>query len=205
MRWFTGDPNRACCTTRPAARDVAHPRSWRSLRARGDPARRGPRARAAALARARHGTVNVLMLLPLVTPEIVMGARCCSCSCSSSAPSAGDAGPGHRPGDVLALLRRVIVRGRLASIGPEYEEAAADLGAPPRGCCWRVLLPLLAPAIVAGLRSCSRCRSTTSSSPSTCRRTPARDRLDLAVLARPRRADAGAERAGHGRAPHHAG
>ena len=43
----------------------------------------------------------------------------------------------------------VIVRGRLFSIGPEYEEAAADLGAPPFDPVTRVLLPLLAPAIVA--------------------------------------------------------
>ena len=43
----------------------------------------------------------------------------------------------------------VIVRGRLVSIGPEFEEAAADLGAPPRDQLFRVLLPLLAPAIVA--------------------------------------------------------
>jgi spermidine/putrescine transport system permease protein len=42
-----------------------------------------------------------------------------------------------------------MVRGRLTSIGPEYEEAAADLGAPPRDQLRRVLLPLLAPAIIA--------------------------------------------------------
>jgi spermidine/putrescine transport system permease protein len=42
------------------------------------------------------------------------------------------------------------VRGRLTSIGPDYEEAAADLGAPPRDQLFRVLLPLLAPAIIAG-------------------------------------------------------
>jgi len=41
------------------------------------------------------------------------------------------------------------VRGRLTSIGPEFEEAAADLGAPPRDQLKRVLIPLLAPAIVA--------------------------------------------------------
>jgi spermidine/putrescine transport system permease protein len=43
----------------------------------------------------------------------------------------------------------VIVRGRLTSIGPEYEEAAADLGAGPKDQLFRVLLPLLAPAIIA--------------------------------------------------------
>jgi spermidine/putrescine transport system permease protein len=43
----------------------------------------------------------------------------------------------------------VIVRGRLVSIGPEYEEAAADLGAPAHDVLFRVLLPLLSPAILA--------------------------------------------------------
>jgi spermidine/putrescine transport system permease protein len=43
----------------------------------------------------------------------------------------------------------VIVRGRLFSIGRQYEEAAADLGASPTAALTRVLLPLLMPAIVA--------------------------------------------------------
>jgi spermidine/putrescine transport system permease protein len=43
----------------------------------------------------------------------------------------------------------VIVRGRLFSIGKQYEEAAADLGASPTVALTRVLLPLLTPAIVA--------------------------------------------------------
>jgi spermidine/putrescine transport system permease protein len=43
----------------------------------------------------------------------------------------------------------VIVRGRLFQIGPAYEEAAADLGAAPASALYRVLLPLLMPAIVA--------------------------------------------------------
>jgi spermidine/putrescine transport system permease protein len=43
----------------------------------------------------------------------------------------------------------IIVRARLLSIGPEYEEAAMDLGATPGQALRRVLLPLLAPAIMA--------------------------------------------------------
>jgi spermidine/putrescine transport system permease protein len=43
----------------------------------------------------------------------------------------------------------IIVRARLVSIGRSYEEAAADLGAPRMGAIWRVLLPMLMPAIFA--------------------------------------------------------
>lgn len=43
----------------------------------------------------------------------------------------------------------IIVRARLLTIGKEYEEAASDLGAPPRHSIRRILLPLLYPAIFA--------------------------------------------------------
>jgi spermidine/putrescine transport system permease protein len=45
----------------------------------------------------------------------------------------------------------VIVRGRLATIGRDMEEAAQDLGAPPSNVMWRIVLPLLVPAIAASL------------------------------------------------------
>jgi len=45
----------------------------------------------------------------------------------------------------------LIVRGRLATIGREVEEAAADLGAPPLHVVGRVLVPLLLPAMAASL------------------------------------------------------
>jgi spermidine/putrescine transport system permease protein len=45
----------------------------------------------------------------------------------------------------------IIVRARLLSIGPEYEEAAMDLGATPSQSLRRVLIPLLWPAILASI------------------------------------------------------
>jgi spermidine/putrescine transport system permease protein len=96
------------------------------------------------------GTVNTLMLLPLVTPEIVMGVALLLLFLRVF-PGIGLGTEAQIIGQVTFTLSYVvvIVRGRLVSIGPEYEEAAADLGAPPRDRFFRVLLPLLAPAIVA--------------------------------------------------------
>jgi spermidine/putrescine transport system permease protein len=45
----------------------------------------------------------------------------------------------------------VIVRSRLAAIGPEYEEAARDLGASAWQALRHVLLPLLVPAALASM------------------------------------------------------
>ena len=99
----------------------------------------------------------------------------------------------------------VIVRGRLVSIGPEYEEAAADLGAPPRDVLFRVLLPLLAPAILASaavvLRALDR---RLRRHPVPLGRREHDDRVDAAVRSRARRADAGAQRARDDRARDHA-
>jgi spermidine/putrescine transport system permease protein len=96
------------------------------------------------------GTVNTVMLLPLVTPEIVMGVALLLLFLRVF-PGIGLGTEAQVIGQVTFTLSYVvvIVRGRLVSIGPEFEEAAADLGAPPRDRMFRVLLPLLAPAIVA--------------------------------------------------------
>jgi spermidine/putrescine transport system permease protein len=96
------------------------------------------------------GTINTLMLLPLVTPEIVMGVALLLLFLRIF-PGIGLGTRAQAIGQVTFTLSYVvvIVRGRLISIGPEFEEAAADLGAPPRDQLFRVLLPLLAPAIVA--------------------------------------------------------
>jgi spermidine/putrescine transport system permease protein len=96
------------------------------------------------------GTVNVLMLLPLVTPEIVMGVALLLLFLQIF-NQIGLGTTAQSIGQITFTMSYVVVmvRGRLVSIGPEYEEAAADLGAPPVGVLYRVLLPLLAPAILA--------------------------------------------------------
>ena len=96
------------------------------------------------------GAVNTMMLLPLVTPEIVMGVALLLLFLKIF-PGLGLGTTAQAIGQVTFTLSYVvvIVRGRLVSIGREYEEAAADLGAPPRDQLLRVLLPLLAPAIIA--------------------------------------------------------
>ena len=101
----------------------------------------------------RSGTAaNGLMLIPLVTPELVMGASMFILF-TQVFGFIGLGTPAQIIGQVTFSISYVvvIVRGRLASIGPEYEEAAADLGAPPADVLRRVLLPLLSPAIISSL------------------------------------------------------
>lgn len=103
--------------------------------------------------RSRAGTAaNGLMLIPLVTPELVMGASMFILF-TQLVGVIGLGTPAQVIGQVTFSISYVvvIVRGRLASIGPEFEEAAADLGAPPADVLRRVLLPLLSPAIVSSL------------------------------------------------------
>jgi spermidine/putrescine transport system permease protein len=93
---------------------------------------------------------NFLMLFPLVTPEIVMGVSLLLVFTHVfTFIGTGTLAQilGHVTFSISFVV--VIVRGRLFSIGRQYEEAAADLGASPTVALMRVLLPLLTPAIVA--------------------------------------------------------
>ena len=127
------------------------------------------------------------MLLPLVTPEIVMGVALLLLFLQIF-NQIGLGTTAQAIGQITFSLSYVVVmvRGRLVSIGPEYEEAAADLGAPPRDVLCRVLLPLLSPAILASaagrLRALDRrlrrhavpVRATRARRPSRCCCTPRR-------------------------------
>jgi spermidine/putrescine transport system permease protein len=93
---------------------------------------------------------NFLMLFPLVTPEIVMGVSLLLVFTHVfTFIHTGTIAQilGHVTFSISYVV--VIVRGRLFSIGRQYEEAAADLGASPTVALTRVLLPLLTPAIIA--------------------------------------------------------
>lgn len=92
---------------------------------------------------------NTLMLLPLVTPEIVVGVGLFLAMTQLYGIDLGTFAQflGHATFSISFVV--IIVRGRLFAIGRDYEEAAMDLGASPREALRRVLLPLLSPAIFA--------------------------------------------------------
>jgi len=101
--------------------------------------------------RASTGT-NMLMLLPLATPEIVMGSALylTFTNLYTTIPLGRTAQVlGHVTFSISYVV--VIVRGRLLSVGRVYEDAAQDLGASPIQAIRTVLIPLLAPAVVASL------------------------------------------------------
>jgi spermidine/putrescine transport system permease protein len=95
---------------------------------------------------------NLLMLVPLSTPEIVMGAMLFLVF-----DNLYTAIPLGRPAMLLGHVTFsvsyvvVVVRGRLLTIGRDLEEAAQDLGATPMQSLRTIVLPLLWPAIFASL------------------------------------------------------
>jgi spermidine/putrescine transport system permease protein len=98
------------------------------------------------------GAANIMMLLPLVTPELVFAVGMFLLF-TTAFDFIGLGTTAQAIGQVTFTLSWVvlIVRGRLVTIGGDVEEAAADLGAPPLHVVGRVLLPLLVPAMAASL------------------------------------------------------
>jgi spermidine/putrescine transport system permease protein len=102
------------------------------------------------------GVANSLMLIPLVTPEIVMAVSLLVVFTQLSLVPFSLIHLGtiaQVVGQVTFSLSYVVViiRSRLASIGPEFEEAARDLGATPAAALRLVLVPLLLPAILSSM------------------------------------------------------
>ncbi|MFN8218432.1 MAG: ABC transporter permease [Solirubrobacterales bacterium] len=102
------------------------------------------------------GSANFLMLVPLTTPELAMAVSLLLVFTQLSLLpfTAVELGtPAQVIGQVTFSVSYVvvIVRSRLAAIGPEYEEAARDLGASAWQALRDVLLPLLLPAALASM------------------------------------------------------
>jgi spermidine/putrescine transport system permease protein len=95
-------------------------------------------------------TANGLMLLSFVIPETLLAVALLFLVTNVALPiTLGTSA------QVIGLVTfqisypAILVRARLATIGREYEEAARDLGASPMQAQRRVILPMLAPAILA--------------------------------------------------------
>jgi len=93
---------------------------------------------------------NFLMLLSFVLPEVLLAVALLFVLTTVALPI--DLGT---TAQVIGLITfqvsypAVLVRARLATIGPQYEEAAMDLGASRLGALRRIILPMLMPAIFA--------------------------------------------------------
>jgi spermidine/putrescine transport system permease protein len=93
---------------------------------------------------------NFLMLISFVLPEVLLAVALLFVITTIALPI--ELGT---TAQVVGLITfqvsypAVLVRARLATIGPQYEEAAMDLGASPLGALRRIILPMLMPAIFA--------------------------------------------------------
>ncbi|MDZ5077492.1 ABC transporter permease [Nesterenkonia sp. HG001] len=94
------------------------------------------------------GSANLLIFLPLATPEVVLGASLLSQFLNLGVQlGMGTTVLSH----IMFCISFVVVaiRARIATLDPALEEAAADLYASGRTAFWRVTFPLLIPGIAA--------------------------------------------------------
>ena len=92
---------------------------------------------------------GALLFLPIIIPEIVIGAALLTFfSVTHWHLSLGTVVVAHVAFSVSYVA--IVVRARLAGFDPSLEEAAADLGASPLGAFLRVKLPLMMPGVLAG-------------------------------------------------------
>jgi spermidine/putrescine transport system permease protein len=95
-----------------------------------------------------RSTTNLLLFLPLATPEIVMGAGLAAQFLNVGIPKGiGTVIVAH----ILFTLSFVVVtvKARIATLDPKLEEAGRDLYAPPVQVFAKITLPLLLPGIMA--------------------------------------------------------
>jgi spermidine/putrescine transport system permease protein len=98
------------------------------------------------------GAANLLIFLPMATPEIVLGASLLTLFVQLGKP------PFFPLNELTILIAHIMfnisyvvvtVRARLAGFDRNLEEAAMDLGASPWSTFWKVTFPLILPGIMA--------------------------------------------------------
>jgi len=97
-----------------------------------------------------RGSTETLLLLPMVTPEIVMGLSLLLFFFTLFDVRGSFAQLSIAHITFCVSFVAVTVRSRAAGMSPQLEEAARDLGASAWGAFRYVTLPLIAPGIVAG-------------------------------------------------------
>ncbi len=98
------------------------------------------------------GPANLLIFLPMATPEIVLGASLLTMFVAISRP------PFFPLNELTILIAHIMfnisfvvvtVRARLSGLDRHLEEAAMDLGATELVTFWRITFPLILPGILA--------------------------------------------------------
>ena len=99
-----------------------------------------------------QGTANLLIFLPMATPEIILGASLLTMFVALGQP------PFFPLNEVTILIAHIMfnisfvvvtVRARLAGFDRNLEEAAMDLGANEWTTFWKVTFPLILPGVLA--------------------------------------------------------
>jgi spermidine/putrescine transport system permease protein len=96
-----------------------------------------------------RGLTNLLIFLPMTTPEIVLGASLLTLFLNVGVSTGfWTIFLAHVMFDISFVV--VTVKARLIGFDRHLEEAAMDLGANPFTTFWRVTFPLIAPGVAAG-------------------------------------------------------
>lgn len=102
-----------------------------------------------------QGALSLLVAAPLVMPEVILGLSALLLFVGMQQAVGWPAGRGMATIAIAhvtfcSCYATVVVRARLAQLDPALGEAAMDLGARPLAVFFRITLPLIAPALVAG-------------------------------------------------------